>query len=91
MTVIGGNAEFIPLRLCHSTLAELEVMVELNVFRLLDRLSVDMDHAVYNLKPLTGQAYSALHLILTAVNRTIDNLAESLWITENVLTSVSPH
>ena len=64
-------------------------IVELQVFGVLNRFTVNHHLSVYNLKGVTGQADTTLHIILATVYRTPEDFSVSARVVHYLFTSGS--
>ena len=63
-------------------------MVELQILNIYEPLSVDICYTVAQLNAVAGEPNTTLHIILAAVDRTINQLAESLFVVEHAVATV---
>ncbi len=63
-------------------------MVELHIFRGREFLTVDENLPVHNFQTLARKPHTALHIVLTPVDRAVNHIAERNLVVDNAVTPV---
>ena len=85
--VLLAYSEFTAQLLGHS-LAELNVIVELQVLGALHGLAVDIYYLVFYFKRVAGESHAALYVVLAAVDRAVHYLAQCIGVLPRNLKAV---
>ena len=80
VSVVDAHPHFLPQFVGNLSAGSLYEVVILHVFGLIQSLSVDIHDVVLNLEAVAGQTHAALHIVLAAVDRTVNDIAEHLFV-----------
>ena len=86
--IFEGNTQVLHVFVIHLA-AEGYVVIKLSVLGLRLRCSVEMDNSVNNTQGLSGQTYTALHVIVASVGGAYYHFSENLGVAQHILAAVS--
>ena len=85
VSILDADAQLLKQVIADCTAIGGDMVEELNILGLWQRLVVDIDHAVLDAQPVARQTQTAFDIVLTTIDRAIYNFAEAVGVGQNVL------
>ena len=89
VAVVVADTQFIEKVVADLCAVGLDIVEILNILGLGNGFAVDIDDALLDLQGFARQAQTALHVVVAAVNRAVDDVAKDVFIAVNRFTAMT--